>query len=348
MLDMSGKSKKNKAPKAKVPKDDNVPVEEFDDEFVDETEVIETAPAKGKEKDAPSDSKKKKSRSGFKLSSIDPIILGSFAVFLAACLVVTGVTIYGIVAGDSSNETAEYGDTVLVDYTGSYIAYYDKDGAVIFDTSIEDIAKSDSYAKSNEFKEKDSYSTVSVTIGNGTYLAAFEDALIGLKPGQEARVVITDGYGSLTENVNLFTKVKTGYSMPRVAIIPNSDYKTLFGTDAPATGITQYNVDSPFGWKVDVTANNNETVTVDYGAHITTGVQGEGKVKYNVTSITDTIAFDYVVDAFTQNGTMLKTVVDGKIAYIIGATDTEITYKNTDETVGTTMYFVIKLVEFSS
>ena len=36
MLDMSGKSKKNKAPKAEVPKDDNVPVEEFDDEFVEE------------------------------------------------------------------------------------------------------------------------------------------------------------------------------------------------------------------------------------------------------------------------------------------------------------------------
>ena len=347
MLDMSGKPKKNKEPKAKEPKDDNVPVEEFDDEFVNETAEVETVSAKGK--GAPADSKKKKSKGGFRLSSIDPIILGSFAVFLAACLVVTGVTIYGIIAGDSSNQTAEYGDKVLVDYTGSYITYYDGEGAVVFDTSVADVGNNDSYAKSNEFKSNDSYSPITVTIGNGTYLAAFEDALIGLKPGQEARVVITDGYGSLTDGVDKFTVAKTGFTMPRISTIPVSDYKTLFDTsDVPETGFTQYNVDSPYGWKVDVTSNSNETVTIDYGVHLTTGTQGDGKVKINVTSIGADIAYDYVIDAFEQNGMILKTVVDGKIVYVIGATDTEMTYKTTAENVGTTMYFVIKLVEFSS
>ena len=351
MLDMSGKSKKNRAPKAEEPKDDNVPVEEFDDEFVDETEVIEAAPAKGKGKNAPSDSKKKKSKGGFKLSSIDPIILGSFAVFLAACLVVTGVTIYGIVAGDSSNETAEYGDTVLVDYTGSYFAYYDQDGAVIFDTTDEDIANSESYAKSYDFKTKEDYSTVSVKIGNGTYLAAFEDALIGLKPGQEARVTITDGYGSLTDGVDKFTVAKKGspdYTMARVSTISLSDYQKLFGTtDTPGAGFTK--VKSPYGWDVNVTGNSNSTVTIDYGAFVTVGDYTENGVTISVLADpTDVITYEYkIAENFDENAKMLKTVFDGKIVYVIGANDTQFTYKTTDERVGTTMYFVIKLIEFS-
>ena len=346
MLDMSGKSNKNKAPKAKVPEDDKVPVEEFDDDFVEETAVVETSPASKGKGDAPANSKKKSKR-GFKLSSVDPIILGSFAVFLAACLVVTGVTLYGIITGETSNETAEYGDTVLVDYTGSYFAYYDEDGAVIFDTSVKNVGTSDSYKKSYEFKEKDDYSSVSVTIGNGQYLSAFEDAIIGLKPGQEARVVITDGYGSLTEGVDKLTKPKSdGYSMPRVQTIPVSDYKTLFNV---TEAVSQIDVESPYGWNVDVTVNSNETVTIDYGAHLTAGTYGEeGGVQIRATPNGANIDYEYIVDDFDENTKMFKTVFDGKIVYVISANGANMTYKTTSEKVGTTMYFVIKLVEFSS
>ena len=67
MLDMSGKSKKNKAPKAEVPKDDNVPVEEFDEEFEEETAAVETVPErKGKDTAEP---KKKKSKARFRARS---------------------------------------------------------------------------------------------------------------------------------------------------------------------------------------------------------------------------------------------------------------------------------------
>ena len=54
------------------------------------------------------------------------------------------------------------------------------------------------------------------------------------------------------------------------------------------------------------------------------------------------------MDAFNDGTAMLKTVFDGKVVYVISATDTEMTYKTTTEIMGTTMYFVIKLVEFSS
>lgn len=357
---MSSKPSKNRAPEAEVPKDENVPVEEFD-EGIAETAEVETVPApKEKEKaSAPADSKKKKkSKSGFRLSSIDPIILGSFVVFLAACLVVTGVTVYGIVAGDSSDQTAEYGDKVLVDYTGSYFAYYDQDGAVIFDTSMSNVGDDDAYAKSYEYKTKTEYSTLSVTIGSGDALAAFEDAIIGMKVGDETWIKIdsstitgSDKYGPITDGVDKFTKAKSnGYTMAKISTIPLSDYKTLFNTtDVPDAGFTQYNVDSPYGWKVDVTMNGNGTVTIDYGAHVTVGQYTENGVTINVTDVTGAnIAYEYQMDDFAENTKMLKTVFDGKIVYVISASGADMTYKTTTEIMGTTMYFYIKLVDFSS
>ena len=353
MLDMSGKSKKNKAPKAEVPKDDNVPVEEFDDEFVDETPAVETAPkTKERSRTNSSESKKKKSKFGFKLSSVDPIILGSFLVFLIACLVVSGVTIYGAVAGETSDKTAEYGDSVTVDYTGSYFAFYDKDGAVIFDTSLSDIANNESYAKSFEFTNKgDSYEPFSVTIGSGGALAAFEDAIIGLKPGQETTVIITDGYGSLTDGVDKFTKAKSnGYTMAKTATISIDDYRALFGSDnVPEEGYTLYNVKSPYGWNVDVTRNYNGTVMIDYGAHVAVQAYTENGVTINVTDISGpNIAYEYQMENFTENTKMLKTVFVGKIVYVISADGANMTYKTTAENVGTMMYFVIKLVSITS
>ena len=348
---MSNVSKKNKAPKADEPKVDDVPVEEFDDGFVEETESVETVPkAKGRGKsDAPADSKKKKTRGGFRLSSIDPIILGSFMVFLIASLVVVGVTVYGIVAGDSSDQTAEYGDKVLVDYTGSYFAYYDENGAMIFDTSMSNVGDSDDYKKSYEYTAKTSYSKYSVTIGSGGSLAAFEDALIGLKPGQEARVIIKDGYGSLTQDVDMFTVAKSnGYSIPKVVNLSADDYKTLFETTSVPSGL-ETGVKSPYGWEADVIGNTDGTVTVDFSPYVEVKEYTENGVTVNVTSITGAnISFEYKTDSFDRDANMLKTVFDGKIVYVIGATETEMTYKTTAENVGTTMYFYIKLVEFSS
>ena len=353
---MSGKSKKNKAPKAKVPKDDNVPVEDFDDEFVEETAAVETVPEnKGRAKADAAEPKKKKSKGRFKMPAVDPIILGSFLVFLIACLIVSGVTIYGAVVGETSDKTAEYGDTVTVDYTGSYFAFYDKDGAVIFDTSLSDVADNESYAKSYEFKNKgDSYGPLSVTIGSGGALAAFEDAIIGLKPGEETTVVITDGYGSLTQDVDKFTvdKKRTtpgDYSMNKVSTISISDYQKLF-IDADVPTIGTITVKSPYGWDVDVAKNSDTTVSIDYGAHVEVKEYTENGVTINVLDAsTDVITYEYkIAENFAENTKMLKTVFDGKIVYVIGASDTQFTYKTTEEKVGTTMYFVIKLVEISS
>ena len=351
---MSGKSSKNKAPKAKVPEDDNVPVEEFDEEVVKETEVIEIAPTSdNKEKKGGSDSKKK-SKKGFKLPSIEPIILTSFTIFIVACLIVTGVTTYGIIVGETSDQTAEYGDRVQVNYVGSYYGYYGQTGAEIFDTSWESIANDDNYAKSWGFQKKEEYTPLDVTIGAEGSIKGFSDAIIGHKIGDRFRVEVQDGYGSLVLNENYFTGVvKAGQSIKKIQTdVSTTDYTTFFkdieGSDVPSAGNTIYNIDSPYGWKANVTGNSNGTVTIEY-----LPVNGETYtsygVKLNVTSVTDTITFTYDNgDNFDTNAKMLKAAFNGKIVYIIQSDDTNMSYKTTDERTGTKMYFEVELVGFAS
>ena len=220
---MSGNAKKNKAPKASEPVDDDIPFEDTKEQFEETPVVVETAP---KSKNKQGDVKKKSSKRGFKLSSIDPIILASFTVFLVACLIVTGVTVYGIVSGDSDEKKAEYGDKVEVNYVGSFFTYYDETGAMIFDTSMSNIADSSDYKKSYEFKTKESYEPLEFTIGSGDLLNKFESAVVGLKPGETTKVYIDDGYGTLTDNVNKFTvdKVSDLDNIKKVQVMSVDNY----------------------------------------------------------------------------------------------------------------------------
>ena len=343
---MSGKPKKNKAPKAKKPSDDEFPMEEIEEQPVETAEIDET-PKKGDKGKAPADAKKKKSK-GFKLSSIDPIILASFSIFMVACLIVTGITVYGIVAGDTSNEPAEYGDSVELYYTGSYFAYYDEEGAVIFDTDMKEVGEdNEKYKKSYGYTTKESYSAMQITVGQGKYLDGFKNALIGHKPGDVVKIKIVDGYGTLTEGVDMFTVAKSnGYSVEKMQNMTTSDYKTFFGVDdAPEAGFTFYNVDTPYGWKANVTGVVGGMVSVEHLAAVQ--VYEKNEVKYNVTAVGATIEFDYQIDDFADTAKILKGVFDGQTVYFIKSDGANMTYKTTDENVGTTMFFTIKFVGYT-
>ena len=342
---MSGKPKKNKAPAVKKPLDDEFPAEEIEEVPV-EVEEIDAAPAKSDKGKEPADAKKKKKSKGFKLSSIDPIILASFSVFMIACLIVTGITVYGIVAGDTSNKTAEYGDSVELYYTGSYFAYYDEDGAVIFDTDMEEVGEdNEKYKKSYGYTVKESYSAVEMTVGQGEWLDDFKNALIGHKPGDVVKVKIVDGYGSLTDDVNKFTVVKAGQTISKFQEMTVSDYKTFFGVDdAPGAGVQT--VDSPYGWKANVVSVSGDMVSVEYIPE-DDGTYTKNEVTYKVNgAVTDEINFDYQIENFEYNTKILKGAYDGQIVYFIGSDGANMTYKTTKETVGTTMYFTIKFVGY--
>ena len=109
---MSGKPKKNKAPKAEKPIEDELPVDDIEEQPFEVADIDEAPKSTYKGK-APADAKKKKKVRGFRLSSVDPIILASFSIFMIACLIVSGITIYDAVDGKSSDKVAEYGDAVI-------------------------------------------------------------------------------------------------------------------------------------------------------------------------------------------------------------------------------------------
>ena len=343
---MSDKPKKNKAPKAEKPLDDEFPAEEIEEQPV-ETAVIDETPKKGDRGKAPADAKKKKSK-GFKLSSVDPIILASFTIFMVACLIVTGITVYGIVAGDSSNKPAEYGDSVELYYTGSYFAYYDEEGAVIFDTNMQEVGDSDSYKKSYGYTVKETYNVMTLTVGQGDYLDGFKNALIGHRPGDVVKVEIDDGYGSLTEGVNKFTVAKAGNTISTQQSMTVDDYKSFFGVDdAPEAGFTFYDVDSPYGWKADVHGDSVDMVSVTYKPEADQSYT-KNEITYKVNgAVTTEINFDYQIDDFADNAKILKGVYNGQNVFFIESNGADMTYKTTKETVGTKMFFTIKFVGYT-
>ncbi len=346
---MSGKPKKNKAPAAKEPIEDEFPVDDIEEQPVEVADINEAPKSTYKGK-TPADAKKKKGGRKFRLSSIDPIILASFSIFMVACLIVTGITIYDITAGETSDKVAEYGDSIEVYYTGSYFAYYDEEGAVIFDTDMEEVGEdNEKYKKSYGYTEKDSYSTMQMTVGQGELLDQFKNALIGHRPGDVVQVKIENGYGTLKEDVNKFTVLKSdGYTIDKVQTMTTSDYKTFFGVDeAPKAGFTIYDVESPYGWKANVTGISGDMVSVEYLPE-NNGTYTKNEVTYKVNGdVTDVINFEYQMDDFADNAKILKGVYEGQIVYFIKSDGTEMTYKTTDENVGTTMYFTIEFVGYT-
>ena len=354
---MSGKPKKNKAPATEEPIEEEFPVDDIEEQPVEAADINEASKSTNKGK-APADAKKKKGGRKFRLSSIDPIILASFSVFLVACLIVTGITIYDITAGETSTKAAEYGDSIEVYYTGSYFAYYDEEGAVIFDTDMEEVGEdNEKYKKSYGYTTKEAYSTMQMTVGQGDLLDEFKNALIGHRPGDVVQVKIVDGYGTLTEGVNKFTVLKSdGYRIDKVQTMTVSDYKSFFGVDdAPNSGFTFYDVDTPYGWKANVTGISGDMVRVEH-LPVAGESYAKNEVTYKVNTIDPTadpehplvINFEYQMDDFADNAKILKGVYDGQIVYFIKSDGVNMTYQTTDETVGTTMFFTIKFVGYTS
>ncbi len=74
---------------------------------------------------------------------------------------------------------AKNGDTVRVHYVGKF------PGGKVFDTSLEKEA-----IRAGIFNKGRDYKPLTVTLGAGQVIKGFNDAIIGLKPGEEKIVVL--------------------------------------------------------------------------------------------------------------------------------------------------------------
>ena len=236
-----------------------------------------------------------------------------------------------------------------MNYTGSYFGYYDGQNITVFDTTMSFVGDSDTYAKSYEYTKKDSYSPLSFTAGQGSYLEDFRDAVIGHKPGDIIKIAIVDGYGTLTQDENKFTESQSGHTVNKVVTNLTVDkYKELFNvTDVPDVGCMVV-VKSPYGWDARVTQHSNGTISVDNLATAGETYDVSDDFQIQVVTVGEQITFNYLIGAFAENTKMVRALVDDELVYVIASDDSNMTYKTTDEKTGITLYFVIEFVGYSS
>jgi peptidylprolyl isomerase len=157
-------------------------------------------------------------------------------------------------ANNKANRTVVKGDAVKVNFIGKITV-----GGVerVFDTSMLDVAYNTSIAKSLLFnlKSNASYVPLSFTIGAGTVITGFNNAVIGMKVGETKIVDVSpsQGYGN-----TVMSKVTTFNLNESKSIFVNmtfAEFKTKYSVVA-AAGMTV--VDPVYKWPVNVLIANSD------------------------------------------------------------------------------------------
>ncbi|MDO5862010.1 MAG: FKBP-type peptidyl-prolyl cis-trans isomerase [Thermoplasmata archaeon] len=284
----------------------------------------------------------------------DPIFTVCFVVFIVACAAVLGTFINDEYIKADDTKVA-YGDTVVVNYTGTFYGYYGTENAVVFDTTNSDIGNDSNVAKSNSYS-KSSYSTIDVTVGDGDYLAAFENCLIGHKVGDTIQVTIENAYTAPSETV--YTDQSTTYNIAMVQTMSKTAFDDLY-EDVDLTGGSVVYFTSAYGWNAMATYDTADNlVTITYLPTVGTTYEYVGNedseygaVKFTVNSIGSDGNMSVTMtleDTVTVSGTEIQMVelnVDGNTVYITGySSNGTYSYKTCDETYNVTLYFTLEIV----
>lgn len=133
----------------------------------------------------------------------------------------------------------ETGDTVTVEYTGRL-----EDGTV-FDTTDNDVAEEAGLADDDER----GFDPLTVDVGSGELIDGFEDALIGLEPGEETSATIPpeQAYGERSEDA--------------VREYEREEFDRLVDGETPETGDV---LQTPEGHMAEITEVTESSVRVDF------------------------------------------------------------------------------------
>lgn len=321
----------------------------------DSKEKLETGDAPQKSS-VFSNAKRKVASMSRKKRDIDPIIAVSAVVLILACAIVLGNATYDTHFNKNPGPAVEYGSTVAVDYTGSYNGYYDQSpNARVFDTTLKSVDTDSKFVKSWEYKST-SFKNVNVTVGKGTYLAMFENALIGHHVGDTVTVHIpaADAYGKIPTSQILKYEGKGYVSISTILTAEN--YKDLFGKAAPTDGTIMLpeclstadkdkTPSTPYGFASMVTKRADGTVMVSYECAVGQTYRMNKEMNVTVTEIKDgKIYFDYKIVNPDYKG-MIRICQDNTPMYLcINANEKYI--KTCDEKTGEDLYFTIKICGF--
>lgn len=284
----------------------------------------------------------------------DPIFMVCLVIFVIAAIAVVGTFVndHFVVQDDT---VVAYGDTVTVDYTGTFYDEYGNENAMVFDTSYSKVGKDDSVAKSPDFS-KSSYSSLSYVVGGGSVLKDFGDAAVGHKIGDKYKVFIKgeDAYPAADNS-----KVISEYKVPVNQTMSKSAFDSLYKDIVLTTG--QYTTfKTVYGW--DATAvysgNNVEITNMPVKGETYTYEQDNKdiEVKLIVSDVAKdvTIQFDIsgvkVVNNDNHEIQMIKLTFDAEPWYITNydADSHEITYKTGEAKSNMDLFFEIKIVSIAA
>ncbi len=304
----------------------------------------------------------------------EPISLVCLIIIVVATVAVVGAYVNDHMINDGDDTEADTGSTVVMDYTLSLYDCYDNGGA-IYQTTVESIADSAKWVHSAGYTESTSYSTFSVTLGSGSVLQAFNDALYGAKEGDEIRLTIKlgDGYSAASTTKSAST---SGLTTPTSVTMSASEFTNMYsGVTVPSNGAAVTIEKTVLGWGGIATANSNGTVTVTYlptaGEEYTIEEGSFGTVKAKVSTIdSGTITFDLAIsDTQAVSGqysddlnnfneikmiklNLYKVTADGTempgTIYINGTNSSgEFSYRTLAENYNTVLYYVINVKSVS-
>ncbi len=303
----------------------------------------------------------------------EPITFACFVVFLIACVAVVGAYVDAEYI-HKSVDTVQYGDSIKVDYTGSLYGYYDEGSdtvaPVIFDTTVESVGTSSDYLFLKTFS-KTSYSTLTLTAGQGSYLDDFKNAVIGKNVGDTVKVCISAENAYQLGNYNTYA---TSFTFQQTSSMSTSDFKSFYGVEDT---ISAPYVFTYMGMTLVAAPSGSSMVNVTY--QVTAGQNYEvytseklGTVTMNITTVADGVVtytltitgYKEVKDADGNNvtvsnaaGTQTLNAIEmitlamfpNVSTNIVGYDGTNIMYNNVTDSKAilseTALYFVIKIVE---
>jgi FKBP-type peptidyl-prolyl cis-trans isomerase 2 len=277
---------------------------------------------------------------------IEPIMAISAVIFLLAAVAVIGVFVNDNYISGSDKATVEPGSTVTVDYTGSLYAYYDEEGALIFDTNVK--SHSENYPIKGDFS-KTTFSAYTVTPGSGGALSMFENALIGHKVGDTVKVTIPSesGYASKsTTRAEQFTVAAVQY-MSQDMFTDLYDLTVESGTIVEFTTIYGWEATAVYSDDRNAVSITNRPVSGETYELASNELNDYGTAKLNVTAVGENIVCDIVIEGIDGQPYKMVWVDLGSEKFYVQSDDGSVFTITTDPSAGETLYFVIKIKSIS-
>jgi FKBP-type peptidyl-prolyl cis-trans isomerase 2 len=216
--------------------------------------------------------------------------------------------------------TVEAGDAVKLNYILS------TEDEQVFDTSFEEVAEN------WQLELTHAAEPMTVKVGDGTIIQSLEEALLGMKVGEQKEILIPpeSGYGARDEGlIKIFPRTSM---FPRTDVLTLDAFRTIFRADPVVGGVYSLNY-----WNSTVTDFDGDNVTIQNNARNTSQETERGTVHIHVNVSSIAVTLDPGLNSVVQT-------IDGA-GKVISIGDYDYTMDLNHPLAGETVLFFIRVEE---